>query len=188
MTAIIRPALSLLAGFTLLLGVAVPLAFTGVAQLLMPGAANGSLVLREGRPVGSALVGQAFTGQEWFQPRPSATLADGEAAAYNAMAGAASNLGPSSAALLQAIEGRVAGLGGGPVPADAATASASGLDPHVSPENAARQVARIAAARGLPAPRVAALVAEMTEGRELGIFGAPRVNVLALNLRLAALR
>jgi K+-transporting ATPase ATPase C chain len=188
MTAILRPALSLLAGFTLLLGLAVPLAFTGLAQLLLPGPANGSLVVQAGRTVGSALVGQNFTGAEWFQPRPSATLADGQAAPYNAMAGAASNLGPSSAILLETVRGRVAGLGGGPVPADAATASASGLDPHVSPENAARQVARVAAARGLPPARVAALLAEMTEGRELGVFGAPRVNVLALNLRLAQLR
>ncbi len=194
MTAIIRPALAVVGSFTLLLGLAAPLAMTVIAEVAFPHQARGSLIERNGRVVGSALLGQNFLGPRWFHPRPSATTeADPDnpgqtrAAPYNAAASAASQLGPTSASLRDAIRERVAELGGGPVPADAATASGSGLDPHITPENARRQVARIAAARGLPEARVAALVAQHTEGREFGILGEPRVNVLRLNLALDAL-
>ena len=196
MLALLRPALSLVLGLTLLLGVAAPLAVTGLAGALLPERAGGSLLRRDGAVVGSALVGQSFTGERWFHGRPSATTeadpadpGQTRAAPYNAAAGAASQLGPTSAALLAAVERRVAAQdGAGPVPADAATASGSGLDPHISPGNARRQVARVAAARGLDPARVAALVEAWTEGPELGLFGAPRVNVLRLNLALDALR
>lgn len=178
----LRPLLSLLLGFTLLLGVAVPLGVTALASLTMPERAGGSLVRQGDRVVGSALVGQHFEGDGWFQGRPSATAA----APYDASASAASQLGPTSAALLAAVNARLAGQRD--VPADAATASGSGLDPHVSPQNALAQVGRVAQARGLPAPRLAALVAQHVEGRELGLLGEPRVNVLRLNLALDALR
>jgi K+-transporting ATPase ATPase C chain len=181
--------------FTLLLGLAVPLAFTGIAGLVFPEQAGGSLIGRDGRVVGSALLGQDFASDRYFHPRPSATTeADPEnagatrAAPYNAAASAASQLGPTSAALLGAVEARIAALGGGTVPADAVTASGSGLDPHVSPENAARQSGRVAAARGLPEARLAALVAQHTESRAFGLLGEPRVNLLRLNIALDALR
>lgn len=189
----LRPLFSLLVGFTLLLGVAVPVGFTTLAGAVFPAQANGSLVGREGAVAGSALIGQDFTGERWFQPRPSATTeADPEnegktrARPYNAAASAASQNGPTSAALLEAVKERLGDRRG--VPADAATASASGLDPHVSPENARAQVARVAAARGIQEARVAALLAQHVEGRELGLFGEPRVNVLRLNLALDQLR
>jgi K+-transporting ATPase ATPase C chain len=184
MTALLRPALAVVGLFTLLLGLAVPLAFTGVVSVVFPGQAGGSLLERDGRVVGSALLGQNFASERYFHPRPSATAPD----PYNAAASAASQLGPTSAALLDAVTERVAAAGGGPVPADAATASGSGLDPHISPENAARQIPRVAAARGLPEARVAELVARQTEGRQFGLLGEPRVNVLRLNLALDALR
>lgn len=195
MTAIVRPAIVVVGLFTLLVGFAVPLAMTGIAEVAFSRQAGGSLIMRGERVVGSALIGQNFTGEQWFHPRPSATTeADPDhpgqtrPAPYNGAASAASQLGPASAALRASIRERVAGLGRGPVPADAATASASGLDPHISPENARRQVARVASARSLPEARVAALVAAHTEGRELGLLGAPRVNVFQLNLALDALR
>ncbi|HWL80489.1 MAG TPA: potassium-transporting ATPase subunit KdpC [Roseomonas sp.] len=195
MLALLRPAFAVVGLFTLLLGLAVPLGFTGVAQLAFSAQANGSLIERDGKVVGSALLGQDFSADRYFHPRPSATAeADPDhpgqtrAAPYNGAASAASQLGPTSAALLAAVRERVAALGGGPVPADAATASGSGLDPHVSPANAAAQVARVAAARGLPEGRVAALLHEQIQGRELGLLGEPRVNVLRLNLALDALR
>lgn len=195
MNAILRPALSIVGLFTLLLGLAVPIAFTGAAGLVFPVQAGGSLIGRDGRVVGSALLGQDFTAARYFHPRPSATTeADPEQegatrpAPYNAAASAASQLGPTSAALKDAVAQRVAALGGGPVPADAVTASGSGLDPHISPENAAQQIRRVAEARGLPEARVAALVRQHTQGREFGILGEPRVNVLALNLALDGAR
>ena len=195
MTAILRPAIAVVVLFTLLLGLAVPLAFTGVAGVVFPAQAGGSLVVRNGAVIGSALLGQNFTSERYFHPRPSATTepdpeSEGgtRAAPYNAAASAASQLGPTSEALLDAVKERVAALGGGPVPADAVTASGSGLDPHISPENAARQVRRVAEARGLPEARVAQLVAQQTEGRQVGLLGEPRVNVLRLNLALDALR
>lgn len=181
----LRPLLSLLLGFTLLLGVAVPLGVTAIAGLAMPERAGGSLLRRDGarggQVIGSALIGQHFEGPGWFHGRPSAT----SAAPYDAASSAASQLGPSSAALLAAVIARVAGARD--VPADAATASGSGLDPHISPQNAQAQIARVAAARGLPAQRLAALVEQHVEGRELGLLGEPRVNVLRLNLALEAL-
>lgn len=195
MTAILRPAIAVVVLFTLLLGLAVPLAFTGLAGVVFPTQAGGSLVERDGRVVGSALLGQNFTSDRYFHPRPSATTEpDPEnegttrTAPYNAASSTASQLGPSSAALLEAVTERVTTLGGGPVPADAVTASGSGLDPHISPENAARQVRRVAQARGLAEARVAQLVAQHTEARQLGLLGEARVNVLRLNLALDALR
>jgi K+-transporting ATPase ATPase C chain len=182
----LRPLVSLLLGFTLLLGLIVPLGVTAIAGLAMPERASGSLVRRDdpmgGQVIGSALIGQHFDGPGWFQGRPSAT----SAAPYDAASSAASQLGPTSAALLAAVTERVAGARD--VPADAATASGSGLDPHISPENARAQVARVAAARNLPQSRVAALVEQHVEGREFGLLGEPRVHVLRLNLALEALR
>ena len=148
-----------------------PLAMTGIAQLAFPRQANGSLVERDGKVIGSALIGQDFTGPRYFHPRPSATTeADPEnegktrAAPYNAAASAASQLGPTNESLLAAVRERVAANGPAPVPADAAYASGSGLDPHISPANALRQAARVAAARGLPEERVRALVARAHRG------------------------
>jgi K+-transporting ATPase ATPase C chain len=191
MTALLRPAVTMIVTFTVITGLAMPLAMTGVAQLVFPRQANGSLVEREGKVIGSALIGQNFSGERNFHPRPSATTeADPEnegrtrAAPYNAAASAASQAGPTNGSLLTAIKERVEVNGPAPVPADAATASGSGLDPHISPQNARRQVARVAAARGLPEERLRALVAEHTKGRELGLLGEPRVNVLLLNLTL----
>ncbi|BDG70433.1 potassium-transporting ATPase subunit KdpC [Roseomonas fluvialis] len=178
----LRPLVSLLLGFTLLLGVVVPLGVTAIAGLALPERAGGSLVRREGQVIGSALIGQHFEEPRWFQGRPSAT----SAAPYDAASSAASQLGPTSAALLATVTERIAGARD--VPADAATASGSGLDPHISPENARAQVARVAAARSLPPQRVAALVDQHVEGREFGLLGDPRVNVLRLNLALEAMR
>jgi K+-transporting ATPase ATPase C chain len=195
MTAILRPAIAVVGLFTLLLGLAVPLAFTGIAGVVFPTHAGGSLVERDGKVVGSALLGQNFSSARYFHPRPSATTeADPEneggtrAAPYNAASSAASQLGPTSEALLDAVRERVAAYGDGPVPADAAYASGSGLDPDISPENAAQQIRRVAQARGLPEARLAELVAQHTEGRHIGVLGEPRVNVLRLNLALDALR
>ncbi|MBL6458374.1 potassium-transporting ATPase subunit KdpC [Belnapia sp. T6] len=195
MTTILRPAIGVVLLLTLFLGLAVPLAFTGIAGVVFPAQASGRLIERDGKVIGSALLGQNFTLDRYFHPRPSATTeADPDkagstrAAPYNAAASAASQLGPSSEALLDAVKDRVAAFGGGSVPADAATASGSGLDPHISPENAAGQVARVARARGLPAARVAALVTEHMQAREFGLLGEPRVNVLRLNLALDAIR
>ncbi len=193
--ALLRSALAMMLALTLLLGLAMPLAVTGIAQLALPYRANGSLVERDGKVVGSALLGQAFTEARYFQGRPSATTEadpDNEgktrSAPYNGAASAASQQGPTSIALRDAIAERLAAAGPLPVPADVVTASGSGLDPHISPENAARQVARVAAARNLPQARVAALLAEHTQGRELGLLGEPRVNVLKLNLALDTMR
>jgi K+-transporting ATPase ATPase C chain len=169
---LLRPALVMLGGFTLLLGLAVPLGFTGVAQALFPRQANGSLMVEEGRVVGSDLIARRMEGPEWFQPRASGSD----------IAAAPSNLGPTSATLLEAVRARAAGQRD--VPADAATASGSGLDPHISPANAARQVARVAQARGLPPAQVQAMVDRHTEYRLLGFLGEPRLNVLRLNLAL----
>lgn len=184
MTALLRPAAVMIGMFTVLLGLVVPLGFTGLAQIAFPHQANGSLIVRDGRVVGSELIAQGFAGDRGFHPRPS-----NAGSGWNAAASGASNLGPTSAALLTAVKERIATYpAGGAVPADAATASGSGLDPHISPANALRQVARVAAARGLPEPRVRALVEQHVEGRMFGLLGEPRVNVLRLNLALEALR
>ena len=178
MTEHLRPAIVLTLLFTLLLGLAYPLAMTGIAQTVLPHQAQGSPVLAGDRVAGSALIGQAFSAPGYFHPRPSVS-------AYDAMASGGSNLGPLSQKLMDRVSGDVAGLGlAGPVPADAVTTSASGLDPDITPGNAAAQVVRVAAARGLTEAEVAALVKAQTEGRLFGLFGEPRVNVLALNLAL----
>lgn len=170
-----RPAITLLVMFTLLLGLAYPLAITGAAQLALPYQANGSQIVQGGKVVGSALIGQDFTGATYFHPRPSA-------AAYNASASSGSNLGPLSQKLMDRVTTDVAGRTG--VAADAVTTSASGLDPDISVANAVDQVARVAAARGLPVADLTALVAAQTTHRLFGLIGVPHVNVLRLNLAL----
>jgi K+-transporting ATPase ATPase C chain len=176
--------------FTVLVGVAYPLVVTGIAQLIFRDAADGSLVERDGVVVGSSLVGQAFTGKEWFHPRPSAA-GDG----YDGMASAPSNLGPTNHELLDAVAERVSeyrtrnGLGADQaVPVDAVTASGSGLDPHISVANARLQAPRVAAARDLDLEVVLRLVDEHTDGRSFGFLGEDAVNVLELNVALDAAR
>jgi potassium-transporting ATPase KdpC subunit len=199
MTQHLRPALVMIAIFTLLTGLAYPLAITAVSQVVFPDAANGSLIVKDGRVIGSTLIGQAFTSDGYFQPRPSATTATDPQdasntvdAPYNAAASAGSNLGPITQKLLDRVKADVASLHAAgvnePIPVDAVTASASGLDPHISPETALLQVSRVAKARGLAEDRVRALVAANVEGRALGLLGEPRVNVLRLNLALEALK
>jgi K+-transporting ATPase ATPase C chain len=179
--------LRLLVVATLVLGLAYPLAVFAVGRL-DPSSTNGSFVEHDGRVVGSDLIGQSFEGGEWFQARPSAA-GDG----YDPLASGASNLGPNNADLLASIQERRAsaaesdGIDPASVPADALTASGSGLDPHISPEYARQQVDRVAVQRGLPVDQVTALVDDLTEARLLGFIGEPRVNVLRLNLELAAL-
>lgn len=192
---IVRPALVLTVLLMLLTGLAYPLLVTGVGQAVFPAQANGSLVTRGGVVVGSRLVGQNFISERFFHGRPSATGAADPAdasktieAPYNAASSTGSNLGPSSKALLDAVETRAKALGTGPQPADLVTASASGLDPHISPAGALAQVARVARARNLPEAQVRALVERSVEGRDLGLLGEPRLNVLALNLALDGLR
>ena len=197
MISALRPAVVLIVIFTALLGLALPLGFVGVGRAVLPGQAGGSLIERGGTVVGSALIGQTFDGAQYFHPRPSATTDTDPAdstktipAPYNASSSGASNMGPTSKALVDRVQADVAALDPGEaapvVPADAVTTSASGLDPHISPANAASQVARVAAARNIGADRVQALVAAQTEGRLLGLIGEPRVNVLLLNLALDA--
>ncbi len=194
----IRPALVLIVLLTLVTGLAYPLAMTGLAQALFPRQANGSLVERNGRPVGSLLIGQNFTKPEYFHPRPSATTDTDPndstktiAAPYNAANSSGSNLGPTAKALAERVKGDIEKLKaenpGTAVPADLVTTSASGLDPNISPAAAAFQVPRVAKARNLLEDKVRELVADHTEGRVLGLFGEPRVNVLALNLALDGL-
>jgi K+-transporting ATPase ATPase C chain len=180
------PAALVLLVFTLLVGVAYPLVTTAVAQLAMNHRADGSLITRDGHVVGSELIGQAFTSPEYFHPRPSAA-GDG----YDAMSSSGSNLGPLSPDLLSAVEERVAayraenGLAATQaVPVDAVTASASGLDPHISVANARLQAPRVAALRQLDEATVLDMIDAHTEGRDLGVLGEPGVNVLELNLAL----
>ena len=189
MKTILRPALVLFAVLTLLTGVAYPLLVTGVAQSLFPAQAGGSLILRGGKPVGSALIGQSFTDAGHFWSRPSATSPMG----YNGASSGGSNLGPLNPALTDAVKARVEALraadpgNNAAVPVDLVTASSSGLDPHISPAAAQYQVARVAKARGLAPDKVQALVAQQTETLLLGLLGEPRVNVLQLNLALEKL-
>lgn len=189
MTFQLRPALVLFALLSALTGLAYPLLVTGVAQIAFSAQANGSLVQRDGQAVGSALIGQAFSDPKHFWSRPSAT----GPMPYNASISSGSNLGPSNPALHDAVKARIAALreadpgNTAPVPVDLVTASASGLDPHISRAAADYQVARVARLRGLPEARVRELVEAHAEGVGLGFIGEPRVNVLALNLALDAL-
>ncbi len=173
---------------TLITGVAYPLIVTGIAQVAFKHQANGSLIEKDGKVLGSELIGQPFSDPKYFWSRPSATSPQ----PYNGASSSGSNQGPTNPALKEAVEGRVKALrdAGGdpakPIPVDLLTASGSGLDPHISPAAADYQVARIAKARSLPEQRVRELVAKHTEGRQLGILGEPVVNVLKLNLALDA--
>ena len=176
------PALVVFLFFTALTGLAYPLVVTGAAQIAFPSRSDGSLIERDGRVVGSKLIAQAFEGDRYFHPRASAA-GDG----YDAMSSSASNLGPLSEELLAAVEERRQAYdeaNGAEAPIDALTASASGLDPHISPENARLQAARVARVRGVPVADVLDLVDDHTEGRSLGFLGEPAVNVLELNLAL----
>jgi K+-transporting ATPase ATPase C chain len=185
---IFRPALIVFALFTLLTGVVYPLIIGAIGAVAFPNYARGSIIQRDGKAVGSALLGQPFSSPQYFWGRPSATATH----AYNGAASSGSNQGPMNPALAEAVAGRIAALRAADpgntaaVPVDLVTASGSGLDPHISPAAAEYQVARVARARGLSVERVRELVAEATDGRTFGIFGEPRVNVLELNLALDA--
>lgn len=186
----LRPAIVILLIMTLLTGVAYPLLITGVGQLVFPDQANGSLITRDGTILGSSLIGQPSEDARYFWGRPSATTPF----PGNGVSSAGSNLGPTNSDLVKAVKERIAALKkshpeqSGPIPVDLATASASGLDPHISPAAAEYQVKRIAKVRILTVERVRSLVAEHTEGRTLGLLGEPRVNVLQLNLALDAIK
>ena len=185
----IRPALVSLVLLTALTGVLYPLAVTGLAQVLFPRQANGSLIESGGRVTGSELIGQLFDNPRYFWGRLSAT----SPSAYNAAASTGSNLGPTNPRLVEAVKGRIDQLrkadpgNNSPIPVDLITASGSGLDPHISPAAAEYQVARVTRVRGLDAQKVRELIVRQTEGRTLGVLGEPRVNVLNLNLALDAL-
>jgi len=193
----IRPAIILLVLLTLITGLAYPLAMTAIAGVIFPKQAQGSLIERDGKVIGSALIGQEFKEEKYFHGRPSATTAPDPAdasktvpAPYNAANSGGSNLGPTSKALNDRIKEDVDKLkaenSSSPVPIDLVTTSASGLDPDISPEGALFQAPRVAKARNMPEARVRQLVTENTAGRFVGLFGEPRVNVLALNLALDA--
>jgi K+-transporting ATPase ATPase C chain len=194
----LRPALVILAALTVLTGVVYPLLITGVAQAAFARQANGSLVVKDGKVIGSELIGQPFDDPKYFWGRLSATTP----APYNAASSYATNFGPLNPALNDEVKGRIDALvhalppakaanghqDDGAIPIDLVTSSGSGLDPHISPAAAEYQVYRVAAVRGLDEGRVRGLVAEHTEGRQLGILGEPTVNVLALNLALDVIR
>lgn len=183
MLAFLRPAVSLLVIFTALTGIAYPFAMTELADAVFPSQARGSLIVHDGKPVGSALIGQAFAREDYFHPRLSAS-----GNGYDASTSSGTNLGPTSAKLAERLKTdaealRASGVTG-PLPADSVTASGSGLDPHISPAYALAQVPRVAKARGADEALVRDLVNAHIEGRQLGLFGDPRVNVLELNIAL----
>jgi potassium-transporting ATPase KdpC subunit len=186
MRAHIRPALTLLIMFSVLTGLVYPAVVTGIAQLVFPRQANGSLIVKDGKVVGSSLIGQPFDDAKYFWGRPSAT----SPFPYNAASSSGSNQGPTNPALHDAVKARVEALRAAdsdnkaPIPVDLVTASGSGLDPHISPAAALYQVGRVARARKLDEAAVRRLVEQHTEGRQWGFLGEPRVNVLALNLAL----
>ena len=191
----IRPAIVMVVLLTLITGLVYPLAITGIAGVIFPYQAQGSLIEKDGKVIGSALIGQVFADDKYFHGRPSATNAPDPKdstktvdAPYNATNSMGSNLGPTSKPLIDRIKGQVDDLkkenASAPVPMDMVTTSGSGLDPHISPASAEAQLARVAAARGVTPDRIQALVDGRTEGRQWGIFGEPRVNVLLLNLDL----
>src|SRR5580693_6921870 len=191
----IRPAIVVLLALTVITGLVYPLAMTGIAEVIFPRQAQGSLIERDGKVVGSELIGQVFTSDKYFHGRPSATTAPDPKdatktipAPYNAANSGGSNLGPSNKALIDRVKDDIAKLQkenpGTPVPIDLVTTSGSGLDPDISPEGALFQVPRIAKARNLPEDHIRQLVEDNTEGRLFGLLGEPRVNVLQLNLAL----
>ena len=192
MKSLLRPAASLFLLLSLVTGIVYPLVVTGVAQMAFPATANGSLIVKDGKPVGSTLIGQSFSDPKYFWGRPSATAPQ----PYNAAASSGSNLGPLNPALAAAVKGRVEALRAADpdnqqaVPIALVTASASGLDPHISPAAAEYQADRVARARHLDGPvgrqLIARLIAQHTEGPDLGVFGEPRVHVLKLNLAVDA--
>ena len=188
MQTLLRPAISLFLLLSVITGILYPIAVTGISKAIFPDAAGGSLIVKDGKPVGSELIGQNFAEPKYFWGRPSATSPQPN----NGMASGGSNLGPLNPALVDAVKGRVDALKAADpgnrmsIPADLVTASGSGLDPEISPAAAAYQIERIARIRKLKAETVAALVAKNTAGRQLGLFGEPRVNVLKLNLALDA--
>ncbi len=183
-----RPAVTLFVLLSAITGLAYPLVVTGIAAVAFPYQAHGSLIVRNGQPVGSALIGQPFSSPRYFWGRPSATAPQPD----NALASGGSNLGPTNPAQAEAVAARVAALRAAdpsntlPIPQDLVTASGSGLDPHISPEAARYQAARVARARGMAVAQVHALIERHTEGRTWGLLGEPRVNVLELNLALDA--
>jgi K+-transporting ATPase ATPase C chain len=176
----ILQSLRMLAVMTVVTGVAYPLIVTGIAQVAFRDKANGSLIVQDGKVVGSELIGQPFSDPKHFWSRGSAT----SPMPYNGASSSGSNLGPTNPALRDAVAERISKFDKKPVPVDLATSSASGLDPHISPSAAEFQIARVAKARGLPEQQVRQIVEKHTEGRQLGILGEPRVNVLELNLAL----
>lgn len=190
MKSLLRPTLSVFVLLSAITGLAYPLAVTGLAGAVFPEQAAGSLIFKDGKPVGSRLIGQPFSDPGHFWGRPSATAPQ----PYNAAASSGSNQGPLNPALEDAVKGRIAALraadpgNGAAIPADLVTASGSGLDPHISPAAALWQLGRVARVRGLPEAQLRALVDTHTEGRQWGFLGEPRVNVLALNLALDALQ
>lgn len=186
----LRASLITLAFFTILTGLVYPVAVTGIAQWIFPHQANGSLILRDNQPIGSELIGQSFTDPKYFWSRPSATVPH----PYNAAASSGSNLGPTNPALVQAVQERVNALQAAdpnnrlPIPVDLVTTSSSGLDPHISVAAAYYQVPRVARARNLSEEQVSYVVEQLIQGRQLGLLGEPRVNVLTLNMALDGLQ